>query len=479
MGTIVQRPKKGDAHGSKPGGRLAAVAGRFLSFMGSYTNHFWNYNRDQSQNAYIYLKGLTTANLNKNMERMAEADPYADYQSLQHFITNSAWSAREVMDHVAQDANTLIGDPNGSGLIIDASGDVKQGKNSVGVARQWIGNVGKVENGQVGVYTVLVNGSNYSITDARLYLPEEWTSDPERLDKAKVPETERTFKTKEEIALEMVIHARQQKLQFGWVGGDGEFGNGLDFPLKLEELGETFVIDVHKDQLVYLEEPCLEVPTYSGRGRKPKKSRPNLQPGRVDQLASAQPEAIWQKIAVREGTKGMIAYEYFFSRVWIYNEERQAIRQWHLVVRRDIETKSDYKYSFSNAPANTGKHQLAYMQGQRYWVERSFEDAKQDCGMADYQHRTWRSWHHHMALVMMALLFMMMEKIENQKETPLLTGRDITELLTFYLQAPPTEEELFKRIKHRHKQRRRDIKNASKRKTKILRATGFKDILTK
>ena len=104
------------------------------------------------------------------------------------------------------------------------------------------------------------------------------------------------------------------------------------------------------------------------------------------------------------------------------------------------------------------------MQGQRYWVERSFEEGKQNCGMADYQHRRWSSWYHHMALVMMALLFMMMEKIENRDETPLLTGRDISELLTFYLQKPLTEEEVFRRIEIRHEKRRRDMKNAANRK---------------
>jgi SRSO17 transposase len=460
---MAQRLKKGDAHGSKSGSRLAIVARRFLSFMNSYTAHFWVYNRDQSQNAFKYLKGLTQSNLDKNMERMVEDDPKADYESLQHFITDSSWSASDVMDHVAQDANTLIGDPEGSGLIIDESGDVKKGKNSVGVARQWIGNVGKVENGQVGVYASLVNGRNYSLVNARLYLPEEWTSDQIRLDKAKVPEVERSFKTKETIAYEMVLHARQLKLLYSWIGADGGYGKGLDFPLKLEALGETFVIDVHKDQLIYLEEPQLEIPAYSGRGRKPEKSRPTLKPFRIDDFALAQPEDAWQKIAVREGTKGMVEYEFIFARVWIYSEEHRAIRQWHLIIRRDIETKSDVKYTLSNAPVDTAKQRLAYMQGQRYWVERSFEEGKQNCGMADYQHRRWLSWYHHMALVMMALLFMMLEKIENHDETPLLTGRDISELLTFYLHKPPTEEEVFRRMEIRHEKRRRDMKNAAKR----------------
>jgi SRSO17 transposase len=461
---MAQRLKKGDAYGSKHGSRLATVARRFLSFMNSYAAHFWVYNHDQSQNAFNYLKGLTQSNLEKNMERMVEADSKANYGSLQQFITDSSWSAYEVMDHVAQDANTLIGDVKGSGLIIDESGDVKKGQNSVGVARQWIGNIGKVENGQVGVYACLVNGKNYSLVNARLYLPEEWTSDKNRLDKAKVPEAERGFKTKEDIAYEMVLHARRLKLSYSWIGADGGYGKGLDFPLKLEALGETFVIDVHKDQLIYLEEPQLEIPAYAGRGRKPEKSRPIQKPFRVDNFALAQPEEAWQKIAVREGAKGMVEYEFIFARVWIYSQEHRAVRQWHLIIRRDIETKSDVKYTFSNALADTAKQRLTYMQGQRYWVERSFEEGKQNCGMADYQHRRWLSWYHHMALVMMALLFMMMEKIENRDETPLLTGRDISELLTFYLQKPPTEEEVFRRIEIRHQKRRRDMKNAANRK---------------
>ena len=464
---MVQRPnKRRNAHGSKSGSRLAAVAMRFLLFMGSYSFHFQLSTRDQSQNARSYLEGLTTANLTKNMERMAERNPKADYQALQQFMTDSPWSAREVMDHVAQDANALIGDAQGTVLIIDESGIVKKGKNSVGVARQWIGNVGKVENGQVAVYGALANGSNYCLEDSRLYLPEVWTSDKKRLDKAKVPEAERTFKTKETLALEIVAHARRLGLKFAWVDADAGYGKSLGFTLALEQAGETFVVDIHKDQSIYLEEPQVEVPAYSGRGRKPEKPKANPKPLRVDDLVLVQPENAWEKIAVREGTKGMIEYEYIFSRVWVYSEEHGTIRQWHLIIRRDIETKSDYKYSFSNAPANTAKQLLAYIQAQRYWVERSFEEGKQNCGMADYQHRKWQSWHHHMALVMMALLFMMMEKIENQDKTPLLTGRDITELLTFYLQEPLTEEQLFKQINARHARRRRDIKNAARRKRK-------------
>jgi SRSO17 transposase len=432
--------------------------------MNSYATHFQVYRKDQTSNANAYLKGLTTHNLDKNMERMVEADIDANLESVQHFITDSPWSYRDVMDHTAQDTNQQIGHEYNAGLIIDESGVVKKGKSSVGVARQWIGNVGKVENGQVGVYGSLVNGENRTIVDARLYLPQEWASDEIRLNKAKVPENERIFKTKETIAFEIVQHSRELGLKYGWVGGDAGYGKSLDFALKLETLGEIFMLDVHKDQKIYLESPQFEIPNYSGRGRKPKILKPEPRPVRADEWTKSQPQDTWQKITVRQGAKGPVEYEYLIIRVWIYSFEHNALRQWHLIVRRDLETKSDYKYSLSNASADTTDNRLAYMQVQRYWVERSFEDAKQNFGMADYQLRSWRGWHHHMALVMMAMLFLMCEKIENQEETPLLTGRDINELLTFFLRKEfPTEKEVFRRISNRHKKRQCDIDNAFKR----------------
>jgi len=399
------------------------------------------------------------------MERMVEADTDADLESIQHFITDSPWSYRDVMDHTAQDTNQRIGHEYDAGLIIDESGIVKKGKNSVGVARQWIGNIGKVENGQVGVYGSLVNGKHRTIVDARLYLPEEWTSDESRLNKAKVPENERIFKTKDVIAFEIVQHSDDLGLVYGWVGGDAGYGKSLEFALKIEALGKVFMLDIHKDQKIYLEQPQFAIPDYSGRGRKPKIPKPEPQPIRVDEWTQSQHQATWQKITIRQGTKGPIEYEYLIKRVWVYSSEHNALRQWYLIVRRDLETKSDYKYSLSNAPADTTDHRLAYMQAQRYWVERSFEDAKQNFGMADYQLRTWRGWHHHMALVMMAMLFLLSEKIENQDETPLLSGRDVNELLTFFLRKEaPTEQEVFRRISARHKKRQRDIDNVFARK---------------
>lgn len=439
------------------------MAERFLTFMNSYADHFQVHLKSQAANASAYLKGLTTKDLKKNMERMAEADSKPTSDPLQHFITDSPWSYRDVMDHVACDTSARIGNEYIAGLIIDESGNVKKGDQSVGVARQWIGNIGKVENGQVGVYGSLINGNYRAIIDARLYLPKEWTSSKRRLDKAKVPEAERTFKTKEDIALEIVKNAQKLGLKHGWVGGDAGYGKNLNFAFNLEQINEVFLLDVHKDQLICLKEPQFQLPEYSGRGRKPTKVKPVVEPIRIDTWTDSQPQEAWQQIEVRLGTKDPVIYEYLTTRIWVYDQEH-SVRQWYLIVRRDPATKSDYKYSLSNAPVNTSLERLAYMQAQRYWVERSFEDAKQDFGMADYQVRTWLGWHHHMAMVMMAMIFLLMEKIENQAETPLLTGRDVNELLTFYLyQESPTVDEIFRRIATRHKKRQRDIENRERR----------------
>jgi hypothetical protein len=144
--------------------------------------------------------------------------PESKSRNLQQFLTHSKWEHREVIDHVAQDADALLGDERDACFLIDESGFAKQRKRSVGVSRQWLGRLGKVDNGQVAVYGALANGQYVAPVDVRLYLPEEWVNDPIRCECAGVPEEERRFRTINELALEMVRHARKTGLRYGWVG---------------------------------------------------------------------------------------------------------------------------------------------------------------------------------------------------------------------------------------------------------------------
>jgi SRSO17 transposase len=398
----------------------------------------------------------------KNMERMAEVVPDSDEQVLQHFISNSNWDARGVVDQVAMEADGWLGGSADSALLIDESGLTKKGKKSVGVARQWNGRLGKVDNCQVGVYAALSRGSWSTLIDERLYLPREWIDDPARCQAAKIPRAEQKFKTKPELALEMVRHSRRLGMRFSWVGADGAYGSDPAFLRALEADGETFMVDVHKDQHIYLEdpEPVIPAPT-SGRGRKPQKRVAQREPIRVDRWLESQPDSAWRRLTLRDSSKGKLCVEVLQRRVWLWDNKEAEARHWHLMVRREVKARDEIKYSLSNAPSETPVHRLAQMQGQRYWIERSFQDGKSQAGLDHYQVRGWTAWHHHMALVMMAMLFMLQERIEQHDEHPLLSCADIETLLAHFLpRRDVDEEEVIRQLQVRHEKRQASINSA-------------------
>lgn len=160
----------------------------------------------------------------KNMQRMEEIVPDSNEQSLQHFLSNSPWDDRGVMDQVALDVDAEIGGHEDTMLLIDESGLPKKGEESVGVARQWCGQLGKVDNCQVAVFAALGRGERASLVDARLYLPKVWTNDKARCHKAGVPEHARAYRSKHELALDIVEHALELGLRFEWVAVDAFYG---------------------------------------------------------------------------------------------------------------------------------------------------------------------------------------------------------------------------------------------------------------
>src|SRR5512144_1148694 len=235
------------------------------------------------------------------MERMEEVIPEADHQALQHMLSESAWEERAVLDQVGQEANRHLGEHPDSSLIIDESGWPKKGTQSVGVVRQWCGQLGKVENCQVGVFAALGRGTEATLIDERLFLPERWTADTERCQAAGIPAEQRGFTRKHDLALEMITHARQQQIGFAWVGFDGFYGSDPAFLRALDDQGEVFVGDVHKDQRIYLDDPQPRVPSpATPHGRPPTRRQAQTPALRVDRWAQAQPAAAWQRVLVRD-----------------------------------------------------------------------------------------------------------------------------------------------------------------------------------
>jgi SRSO17 transposase len=421
----------------------------------------------------MYLFGLIQSE-KRNMERMAEVVPGADDQAYQHFITQSPWSARPLLDQIARDADGTFGTSKGRFLVVDESAISKKGKKSVGVGRQWNGRLGKVDNCQVGVFTALGCGDQATLIDERLYLPKEWIKDPKRCEQAKIPEDERILRSKAQLALEMIRHARQLGLGHEWVSLDGGYGKEPWLLRALSEDGEIWFADVHRDQLIYLEDPRPIVPERrSAKGKKPSRPVAQTPSVRVDKWAAAEPETVWKEVALRHSTKGILIVEVLHKRVWLWNGEESRPHCWHLIVRREIGAPGKFKYTLSNAPEDTATERLAFQQGQRYWVEHALRNAKSEVGMADYQLRLWQGWHHHMAMVMLAMLFMLEVRQEHKEDLSLLSCHDVVEVLRVLLpKANVTYQEILDQLKERHRRRQSSIDSAYRKQLQSRQYSG-------
>ena len=180
----------------------------------------------------------------------------------------------------------------------------------------------------------------------------------------------------------------------------------------------------------------------------------------MEKLVAGFGVADWTRCTLRESTRGPLRVDVAHRRVWVWDGEEGTARCWHLIVRREVGAPKRIKYSLSNAPADTSLQRLAEMQGGRYWVERAFEDAKGECGLADYQAVGWRAWHHHVTMVMLAMLFIAEQRVAHQPGLALLTPRDIVEMLKETLpRKPQGKETLVDQINQRHARRRSAIQS--------------------
>lgn len=366
----------------------------------------------------------------RNIERIRDAVPGSDEQALHHFIANSPWDERPVLDQVARDANALLGGTEDSFLLIDETGFPKKGRDSVGVARQWCGRLGKVDNCQTAVFASLGKGSMATLIDTALFLPKEWTLDHARMAEAGVPTAEQTYRTKHELALDLIERALNNGVQFSWIGFDGFYGENGQLLRMIDATGLTFMGDVHCNQYIWTADPTSD------------KSAKRM---RADAWVASQGTDAWRRIEMRQGTKGPMEVEVLHELVWLYQRGDERAHRWHLVVTRQ---PNRLKYSLSNAAPDTPIERLAYMQGQRYFVERALEDAKQQGGLGEYQVRGWRGWHHHVALVMMAMLFLTRERLEIGE--PVLTAADVQMMLVHYLpRRDRTHEDLIDLLRRR------------------------------
>jgi SRSO17 transposase len=404
-----------------------------------------------------------------NIERIAERVVGSKYDQLQHFISVSPWNSFDVMNLVAEKVHATLSEnttetPVSLGLMLDESGWEKSGKKSVGVARQYIGQVGKVANGQVGVFASLCDGEQVGLLQGRLYLPKEWTDDEKRCNKAGIPKEEQIYRTKPELAVE-ILKTLPVQVTYDWVGGDCIYGNSLVVRQYLYDKKQSFVLDVGEELGVYLSPPQLYIPAKKdGRGRTPTAFVCDSVPILLKDLIKQIPEQEWETITHRQGTKGALIRRATIIDVYIWKSERGAkIESVQLIISTETDG-SEIKYSLCYNVTSKMSLQIAlFRQMQRYWIERAFQNVKEQLGLHQYQVRSWKAWHHHIALSLMALHFILQIQKDNIEEMPLLSVPDIK--LVFankLLNNLDSDEGLINALNVRHQKRKDDIDRYSK-----------------
>jgi SRSO17 transposase len=382
------------------------------------------FGKEQAQDhAYDYIKGLMVCPERKSVEPIALLVGHGDVSGLQKFVGAGPWPDDDVMAEAqALFADELVpsaaGTPVGTVGVIDESGFTKKGSHSAGVARQHNGRLGKEDNCQVGVFLVGVTPSGSALLDHRLFLPESWCEPtPEakgRRDEAHIPE-DVPFRTKPRIAAELVrAVAVLGVVTLDWVVADEEYGRAGHFLDELEALGQRYVLEVPVTTAFWTSEPAGCVPAYSGRGRKP--TNPARDAVRTaGALAAELPAGSWQRLQVREGAVGPLVFEFAAVRVWGVRHRKPGPPAW-LLIRRSLGEKPEVKYYVSNADGETPLSTLALVACARCRVEEFFEDCKSYLGMAQYEVRSWAGWHHHMALVGLAHLFVTLARKRLKKK---------------------------------------------------------------
>ncbi len=341
-------------------------------------------------------------------------------QNMQHFISNSPWSAREVITLIQKEIINRGEMDEGAMLLLDESAEEKAGRYSVGAARQYDGRHGKVDNCQVGVFISLAKGKFSTWVDGEVFLPECWFGDDyaDQRQRAGIP-PDRKFMTKLELGWQMIQRAKANGLPFEAVACDTFYGRSAPFRDQLSDNNIEYYADVPCNTRVYLEEPQIGVPQNKYGKRATKKRVLSPKAFRVDRLPE-HPETFWQTVELRTSERGMLIADFAVIPVWTVREDLE-VRQETLIIRRYAKKCS---YTLSNAPSSTPMETLARRKSQRYFVEHDNQVSKSDYGWDEFQTTRLLAWEHQLALTILAAWFVAEIKLdwthEHQRDPALL-----------------------------------------------------------
>lgn len=367
--------------------------------------------REQREAAHTYLQGLLAPLPRKSIEPMVLAvegvAPKA-VRAMQAFISEGQWNDARLLHQHWKEVDTELGTDEGV-LMVDGRDFPQQGRHSVGVKRQYCGELGKRANCQAGVFVGYVSPQGYTLLHRRLYVPVEWLTDDvyaERRRQCGIP-SDLLFKTKPALAQEMLAAVvKSQALRCRWVVADEAFGDNPGFLDGVAGLGLWYFAEVPHSTRVWAERPATHIPPWRGRGRRPQRER--LLEGAPEartvlEMAAALPAEAWTRQTIKEGSQGPMVAAFATLRVVAVRDALPGPAVW-LVLRRHLET-GELKTYLCNAPGDTPLETRVRMSGMRWPIETCFEDSKQLLGMGDYEVRSWTGWHHHMTLVILAHFF--------------------------------------------------------------------------
>jgi SRSO17 transposase len=387
---------------------------------------------------FDYMVGQVSKLERKSIEPMALQVEGGTIRGMQRFISDISWDEDQMVWNYHQLVADDLGDPEGV-LLFDETGFVKKGQESVGVARQYCGTLGKVENCQVGVFAGYASRHGYALVDKRLFLPEEWFSDAyaTRRTTCHVPQA-LTFQRKPQLAAAM-LHALRQEglLPFKYVVADCLYGNSPDFLDAVDAcVGVTTFVAIPGETRCWLQGPRTEDKTYLYKGEARSKrvvgdAVPAACP--VATVAANLPASSWYCRKVSEGTKGPIEYAFARQRVTLCKEGLPERTVW-LVIKRTVGVTPLYSYYISNAPVSTPWRTFVWLSGVRWAIEQCFEEGKTELGMDHYEVRKYTGWHHHMLTTMLAHFFLWHLKLRLGKKSTrphgLATPHDLGRRLT-------------------------------------------------
>src|SRR5262252_7190789 len=376
---------------------IGTLGERLYEFWQRFRNGFKTCTRDTSGRAYDYLRGQLTMEGERNFANIARNMTGDDGQALQHFMSNSPWSGPGVFQQIQAEST-----------------DEKAGTHNAGASRQYNGRMGKVDGCRVDTCLTYANATVglWAMVDGELFLPQEWFG-PDFAQKRQelgIPE-ERTFETKLALGLKMVKRAQVNRLPFELLACDALDGRDSQFRADLDMEGVWYAAQVPADTPVYVSEPQVGVPPKRSKRGRPRTRLQVLRPHTPQEMRilASSPSTPWQHMHVRQTKRKRLEADFAIRQVWTVAEGKRPRAEW-LVIRRDAE--GDCAYTLLNAPTDTPAPYLMAGSCQRYFTERTFEDAKTEIGWDEFQAQKYRAWKHHVALTGLALWFVAQTKLE-------------------------------------------------------------------